>query len=334
MAASAAVQIATKTSAQFGQIGAYIFTSLPGWVAALVIIIAAIIFAKIARHLVENKMAEKGLEEEHQEIQLLTGRIVYSVIIIIGLTISLKIIGLDMTLIVAAMAFGLGIAMQDIISNFLAGVIILVKKNFAIGDFLMINGALGRVVEIQSRVTLLQAIDGTRVIVPNTDLLDKKNKSYTTNPFRRIEVVTSVDIRSDLRNALKVCLLAAKNTKGVVQDPAPAVAVVDFTDSEVDIAVRVWCKSLGGWKNIYSRLMLNLKEAYDKYEIDYPWLMRQPFEDKAVTHGPSADKKIEDKEMDEEFTTLKNLEEQTKNVLHHYETAIDLDDGQVLKPVS
>ncbi|MBI5754252.1 mechanosensitive ion channel family protein [Candidatus Peregrinibacteria bacterium] len=313
-------------SNQLSQVGSYILAKIPVWIIAFAIIVISVIVGKIVRHIVEGKMAQKGMEEEYKEVQVLAGRISYFIVITIGLTIGLKIAGLDLTMIVAALAFGLGFAIKDIIGNFFAGVIILVNKNFKIGDFVMVNGVLGRVVEIQSRVTILQSTDGSRIIVPNTQLLDKKNSSFTGNPFRRIEVVTSVDIRSDLRNVLKVCMIAAKRTKGVVQNPGPAVAVVEFTDSEIDIAVRVWAKSLGGWKNIYSRLMLNLKEAFDEYEIDYPWLMRQPFDDKEIPHGLNVDKKIEDKEMDEEFTA------ETKP--GHYEVAIDLDDGQVLKPIA
>lgn len=329
--ATVSTKVATSASDQFSQLGSYLLQKAPLWITALIIIFGSVIVAKIVSRIVENKMSEKGMEEEYKEVQILAGRLSYFVIMAVGVTVGLRVAGIDITLILAAVAFGIGFAMQDLISNLFAGVIILVSKNFKIGDFIMVNGALGRVVEIQSRVTLLQAIDGTRIIVPNVQLLDKKNSSYTSNPFRRIEVVTSVDIRSDLKNVLEVCMLAARNTKGVVQDPGPAVVVVEFTDSEIDIAVRVWCKSLGGWKNIVSRLMLNLKEAFDKYEIDYPWLMRQSFDDKDIPHGLNIDKKVEDKELDEEFSSLKTLEEDAKTVLHKYEMAIDLDDGQVLK---
>ena len=61
------------------------------------------------------------------------------------------------------------------------------------------GGTIGRVVEIQSRVTILQAIDGTKVIVPNAELFRKQVTSYTSNPFRRIEVEIGVDYRTDLK---------------------------------------------------------------------------------------------------------------------------------------
>lgn len=329
--ATVKAKVASQASDQISQLVSFVFEKIPLWIVALVVIGFSLILAKIVSRIVENRMAEKGMEEEYKEVQVLAGRISYFIVLTLGLTIGLKIAGIDITLIIAAAAFGLGFAMKDLISNFFAGVIILASKNFTIGDFVMVNGALGKVVEIQSRVTLLQAIDGTRIIVPNVQLLDKKNSSFTSNPYRRIEVVTSVDIRSDLKNVLKVCMIAAKNTKGVVQNPGPAVVVVEFTDSEIDIAVRVWCKSLGGWKQIVSRLMLNLKESFDKYEIDYPWLMRQTFDDKDIAHGINIDKKIEDKELDEEFVTLKDFESEKETVIHHYEEVIDLDDGQVLK---
>lgn len=332
-AANAAQDVTTQTSDQLSQLVADFIAKIPLWIAAFVVIIFSILAAKIVRRIVENKMAEKGIEDEHKEVQVLGGRISYVIILTIGFTAGLKIAGIDLTTIIAAVAFGIGFALKDIITNFLAGVIILVNKNFTIGDFIVISGTLGRVLEIQSRVTILQAIDGTKVIVPNAQLFNKQVVSYTSNPFRRLEIMTRVDYRSDLRNALKVCMTAVKKTKGALVEPKPAVLVVNFGDSEVDIAIRIWVESRAGWKKIVSRLMINLKEAFDEYKIDFPRGIRQIVYDKEWEHGMDVDKKVVDKELDKEFESVK-IAEEGPAIAGSQEVSIDLDDGQVLKPIA
>lgn len=329
---AAADKVTSQTSGQLADLVTTVIGAIPFWIAAFVVIVLSVIVAKIVRSVVENKMAEKGIENEHKEIQILGGRISYVVILTIGFTTGLKIAGIDLTSIIAAVAFGIGFALKDIITNFLAGIMILVSKNFTIGDFIVVGGTLGRVIEIQSRVTILQAIDGTKVVVPNAQLFNKQVVSYTSNPFRRLEIMTRVDYRSDLRNALKVCMTAVKKTKGVLVEPKPVVLVVNFGDSEVDIAVRIWVESRAGWKKIVSRLMINLKDAFDEYKIDFPRGIRQIVYDKEWEHGMDVDKKVQDKELDKEFESVKVAEEVV--TAGSQEISIDLDDGQVLKPIA
>lgn len=334
-ATNAAQQVTSETTDQISKMVAGLIANIPLWIAAFIVIVFTVIVAKIARRVVENKMAEKGIEDEHKEVQVLGGRLTYMVILTLGITVGLKIAGIDLTTIIAAVAFGIGFALKDMITNFLAGIMILLNKNFTIGDFIIVEGTMGRIIEIQSRVTIMQAADGTKVVVPNAQLFNKQVTSYTSNPFRRIDVETSVDYRADLKNALKVCLIAAKRTKGVLAVPKPAILVSEFGDSEIVISVRVWVESRAGFKKIQSRLLINLKEAFDEYNIDYPFTMSQVVYDKDMTHGDNIDKKVEGAEYEHEFASVKVAEKEEKAVSPDPQTvAIDLDDGQTLKPLA
>jgi small-conductance mechanosensitive channel len=331
----AADKVSGETSSQISDLVATVIEKVPLWIAAFVVIILSFLAAKIVRSIVENKMAEKGIEDEHKEIQILGGRMSYVIILTIGFTTGLKIAGIDLTSIIAAVAFGIGFALKDIITNFLAGIMILMSKNFTIGDFIVVEGTMGRIIEIQSRVTVLQAVDGTKVVVPNAQLFNKQVTSYTSNPFRRIEVVTSVDYRSDLKNALKVCLIAAKKTKGVLLEPKPAVLVTEFGASEIVIAVRVWVESRAGFKKIQSRLFMNIKESFNEYNVDFPYAISQVIYDKDMEHGDKIDKKVEGKDLEAEFSSVKVSDnEGTLISADPHAVAIDLDDGQPLKPIA
>lgn len=291
-AANAAGQVTNDTALQLANFIQLIITKIPLWIAAVILIFASIIVSKIARNMVENKLAEKGVDQEHQELQILGGRMAYTVILTLGITASLKIAGIDLTSIIAAAAFGVGFALKDLIMNFLAGIMILVSRHFTIGDFIKVGGTLGKVVEIQSRVTIMQAIDGTKVIVPNAELFKKQVVSFTSNPFRRIDLIVGVDYRHDLENVLKICNNLISNTKGVLVEPKPAVLVDDFGESSISIKIKAWVDAKGGWLKVKSRLIMNIKSEFDKYGIVIPWPIRTISYDK--------DSEIVEKKIQEE----------------------------------
>jgi len=243
-----------------------ITSKIPLWIAAFILILATFLLARIVRGIIESRIADK-VGEEHQEAQILGGRISYIVIMTLGITIALKIAGIDLTTIIAAVAFGIGFALQDLIMNFIAGIMILMGKQFTIGDFIKVGGTMGKIVEIQTRNTVLKAIDGTKVIVPNADLFSNQVVSCTSNPFRRIEVETAIDYRIDMKNAMRVCMAAVKKTKGVLLEPKPAVIYTGFGDSNIDMKVRCWVNSRSSWLKIKSELIRNLMAEYNKYGI-------------------------------------------------------------------
>ena len=268
-----------------------IITKIPLWVAAFIVVVLSFLLARLAQRRIENKMAEKGIDQEHQELQILGGRITYTVVLIIGITIGLKVAGIDLTSIIAAAAFGIGFALKDLIMNFLAGVMILLGRHFTIGDFVKIGDTIGKVIEIQSRVTILQAIDGTKVIVPNSQLFQKQVKSFTSNPFRRIELEFSIDSRNNLQNALDVCLKTTQTTEGIIPEPKPAILVDGFSENGVKIIVRAWVESRGAWLKVKSRLAKNIKHALDAHGISVPYPIQVAMQDK----DPTASEKMLEK---------------------------------------
>lgn len=328
-AATATEDVATGATVELTNLLELVITRIPLWIAAGIVIVLSVIAAKIARKIVENKFADRGIEEEHQEIQILGGRITYAGILIIGITVGLKIAGIDLTTIIAAGAFGIGFALKDMIMNFLAGVMILVGRHFSIGDFINVGGVTGKVVEIQSRVTVLQAVDGTKVIVPNAELFRNKVTSYTSNPFRRIEITTGVDYRSNLENALKVCMKAVKSTKGILLEPKPSILVTEFGDSEMVIKVRAWVESKSGWLKIKSELIKAIKHEFEEYDVAMAWPIVQVAYDK----DQKAEEKILKEEIEKEEDE-KPLQPTIQATQMATPEAIEIgDDEQPLKPL-
>lgn len=279
-AVSAAEETASASASEIAKAVDFIITKIPFAIAGLLIIIISIGVAKLVRSMVITKLAEKGVEEDHKELQVLSGRIAYTAILTLGITAGLEIAGIDLTTIIAAVAFGIGFALKDLIMNFLAGIMILVSRHFTIGDFIEVGGTVGKIEEIQSRVTLLKSLDGTRVIVPNAELFKKQVTSMTSNPMRKFALEVTIDYRNNLQNAIKIALNSAKTAKGVLIEPKASVTVVGFGDHGVNIKIKAWCDSKGGWVKIKSRVAENLKKAFDEHGIIIPYPIHTILNDK------------------------------------------------------
>lgn len=248
-----------------------IYEKAPAWIAAMIVFASSFFVAKIVKEKVIDRVSEK-LGEEDKDVLVLIGRVTYAGVLGVGITIALKIGGIDITPLVAAIGFGLGFAMQDLVMNFLAGVLILMNRPFHIGDYIKVNDTVGQVMEIQSRATILKALDGTRIIVPNADLFTTQVTSFTSNPFRRVEIELGVSYAADLGHATRVTMEVLKAHPKVLHEPAPGVLWTGFGDENIDFTARFWVGSKDGWIKVKSELIQAIKKAYDEQGIEmaYP----------------------------------------------------------------
>lgn len=286
---STANTVASETENQITKMVTFFITQLPLWIVSVIVIVATFIIARIVKAAVENKMTKEGFEEEHREIQIVAGRTVNAAVLIIGITIGLKIGGLDLTAILAAGAFGIGFALQDLIMNFLSGVMILTARHYTIGDTIKVNGTLGKIVEIQTRATVLKAFDGTKIVVPNSDLFKNQVTSYTSNPFRRIQLDNGVAYGSDLKKTQEVVLNAVKATKGVLVEPKPSLFFYEWGDSSVNFKVNAWVETKSGWIKTRTRLIMNIDQALADAGIEVPY----PIQTVHVEKGDDTEKNLE-----------------------------------------
>lgn len=269
--ASAAEDVATGTQDQITGLVTFIVGQIPLWITAFIVLVASFVLARVVKGAVENKMTQEGFEEEHKEIQIVAGRTANAAVLLIGITVALKIAGLDLTPIIAAGAFGIGFALQDLIMNFLAGVMILSARHYSIGDIIKVNGTMGKIIEIQTRATVLKAFDGTKIIVPNAELFKNQVTSLTSNPFRRIQLINGVAYGSDLKKTYQVVMEAVKNTPGVLAMPRPSMFFYEWGDSSINFKVNSWVDTKGGWVKIRNQLIMNIGDALDRAGIEIPY---------------------------------------------------------------
>lgn len=248
----------------------YLIGRVPSWIAGFLVFVLTIFVAKLAKSAVESRISSQ-VDEEHQDILILSGRVTYYGTLVFGITIALKVAGMDLTPLLAAVAFGVGFALRDLIMNFLSGVFILVSRQFTIGDFIKVGATVGKVMEIQTRATILKAIDGTKVIVPNAELFTSQVVSYTSNPLRRVIVPLYVSYDTDLSYATKIAIEVLKKHPKIQKKPSPSVIVKDYGDSTIDLAARFWVGSRDGWFKVRSEIMHQMWEAFQAAGIVVPY---------------------------------------------------------------
>lgn len=248
----------------------YVISRVPNWIAGFIVFVLSIFIAKMAKAAVEARISDQ-VDEEHQEVLVLAGRVTYFGTLALGITVALKIAGIDLTTILAAVAFGIGFALRDLIMNFIAGVLILVSRQFTIGDFIKVGDTIGKVMEIQTRATILKAIDGTKVIVPNAEIFSNQVISFTTNPLRRVIVPLYISYDTDINYAMKVALEILKKNPKILKKPAPSVVIKEYGDSSIDLAARFWVGSRDGWYKIRSEVMQQMWDGFTEAGINVPY---------------------------------------------------------------
>lgn len=296
VSSNAVSNAAQDNTDQLSKLVAGFLAGIPLWIAAIVIAILSYALATMVRRSIENKLTKEGVTEEHREVQIVASRSAFFVVLIIGITTALSIVGIDLKPIVAAGAFGLGFALQDIIMNLISGMMILAAHHYTIGDIISVNGVSGRIEEIQTRATIIKAFDGTKVIVPNADLFSNVVISKTSNPFRKLSFIQGVGYNADLKQVMDLTLAVVKNIPGVLAKPKPTVIFTDWDDTYVLFKINVWIESKGGkMVKVKNRVIMDIYNAYNEAGIDVPYPIQTIHMDKGeadLTPQDQIDQKV------------------------------------------
>ena len=261
---------AEKTSGTAFDILGFVLTNLPLWITAMVVFALSMILGTILKGVVENRLASK-ISEEHQEILIISGRMTFVGIVIIGGTISLAIAGINVTNLIAAIGFGVSFGLQDTIANFVAGIGLLASRPFTIGDWISVNGKMGKVTEIRVRATYLTTFDGLRLIVPNSQLYKSQVLSYTSNPMRRLKVPAYIRYYADMKEVYAICLNVVKSHNEILLEPKANIVVTELGDYYIALQVRFWVDSKSLWRRIQSKIYIEIQNKLEAAGIDAPY---------------------------------------------------------------
>jgi small-conductance mechanosensitive channel len=218
--------------------------------------------------------------ETHTTVYAFT-RLIRYVVWIVGTLIGLTYLGFELTSLAflgGAIGVGIGFGLQNIFSNFISGIIILVEKTLKIGDYVDLqSGVRGTVTEISMRYTRVTTNDSVDILVPNSEFINGRVTNWTFNErSRRIRVPFGVAYGSD-KNAVREAAIAAAMSvrdQGLIIDDAhqPVVLLLAFGDSSLNFELRVWVgpKLISRPGGTTSRLLWALEEELTKRGIEIP----------------------------------------------------------------
>jgi small conductance mechanosensitive channel len=169
-----------------------------------------------------------------------------------------------------AAGLAVGLALQGSLSNFAAGVLIVLFRPYKVGDWIEGGGISGAVEEVQILTTVLKTGDNKRVIVPNSQIMGTTITNYSANETRRVDLVVGVSYGDDIDKVRKELqdLVAADDR--ILDDPAVTIAVSELADSSVNFVVRPWVKTADYW-GVYFDLTEAIKKRFDEVGISIPF---------------------------------------------------------------
>ena len=173
---------------------------------------------------------------------------------------------------IASAGVAVGLALQGSLSNFAGGILILLLKPFAVGDYIIViqEGIEGTVKEIQIFYTKLATVDNQTVVVPNSILTSNSLTNVTARPERQLDLKVGIDYDSDLKEAKKLIEDMLYSDPSVIQDEEIKVFVDSLGDSAVMIGLRAWVKTEEYWATRW-RLTEQIKLTFDEAGIEIPY---------------------------------------------------------------
>ncbi len=183
-------------------------------------------------------------------------------------------VGVSTSGIVAALSatvVGVGLALKDSLGNIAGGILLLFSPRFSTGDYIATEGDEGTVISVELLHTTLQTPDAKRISIPNGVLINSHITNYSTEDKRRVEIIFPISYESDVDLAKELALKTLSKHSLVLDEPAvPFVRVKGYSDSAVNLTMRVWCKREDYW-TVYFDLTEELRKVFNQNGITLPY---------------------------------------------------------------
>lgn len=251
--------------------------ALPSILLAVGVVVLFYLLSGVTRKIFNTALKRTKLRVQ---IKKLISTLAGVIILIIGLFLALQILDLDQavtSLLAGAGIVGIaiGFAFQDMLSNFIAGVMLASKSPFRNGDYIETNGFGGFVKSVDLRYTKIVTLDGKAVYIPNKEIFENALVNFSSEPERRIEVEVGVAYESDLKKVEKTAMEAVKKLHNV-KNKKIEVQFTSFGGSSIDLIVKFWVDSKGDLNTLdgQSEAIKLIHEAFEKNGIGMPFPMR------------------------------------------------------------
>lgn len=252
--------------------------SLGNVIIALTMLVFATRLSRLVTRLIDKRVIQKFVPERSSQVTYQTFAFYASLAGFV--TLSLAIAGIPLTVFTVfggALAIGVGFGSQNIVNNFISGIILLVEQPIKVGDIVELDNIMGSVLTIGTRSTQVRNAEGKIFVVPNSFFLEKSvlNWSYE-NPLVKTQVGFGVAYNSDVRLVENVCMDILLNTEGVLQTPIPLVVFENFSDSNLEFQLHFWIdiSVVSSAMEIRSIVRFKIDEKFKQHKIEMAFPQR------------------------------------------------------------
>ena len=196
--------------------------------------------------------------------------------LLLGILIALSQLGIQLAPLLAGfgiVGFIMGFALQDTLSNFASGVMVLVYRPFDVGDIIEAGGVMGKVSEMSLVSTTILTFDNQKLVVPNNKIWGDVIRNVTAQRVRRVDMTFGIGYSDDISHAERILTDIVVSHEHVLKDPEPVIKLHNLGDSSVDFVVRPWVKTENYW-NVYWDITRRVKEGFDEEGISIPFPQR------------------------------------------------------------
>ena len=241
--------------------------------AALIILVLGTLAAKLIRNGLRRIMRKRKVDETLTSFVCNLSYAVFLVFVIIAAINKLGFQTTSFIAIIGAAGLAIGLALQGSLSNFAAGVLMIIFRPFKAGDYIEGGGTAGTVEEIEIFTTKLVSPDNKYIIIPNAKMLSDNIVNYSTKETRRVTLTFGISYSEDIDKARSVIQGIIDQEDRILEEPKPAVLVSTLGESSVDLSVRVWTQNADFW-GVHFDILEKVKKAFDAHDITIPFPQR------------------------------------------------------------
>jgi small-conductance mechanosensitive channel len=200
------------------------------------------------------------------------------VVLVVAFIFGLQILGFNLSVLLAgsaALLVGVGLGLQNLFSDFVSGIIILIESSVKVEDVIEVNGLVCKVQKINLRTTTVLTREDKYIILPNSDLTRNQLINWThSNVSSRFEISVGVDYSSDVKLVMKLLKDAALEHKDVLRSPPPSVRFDDYADSSLKFLLFFWSEEVFRVESIKSEMRVRIFELLRENKITIPFPQR------------------------------------------------------------
>ncbi|MBE8596413.1 small-conductance mechanosensitive channel MscS [Xenorhabdus sp. BG5] len=239
-------------------------------VSAILILIVGLFVAKLVNKAVKRVMSLRGIDTTISDF--LSAIIRYAIIAftIIAVLGKLGIQTASVIAVIGAAGLAVGLALQGSLSNFAAGVLLVIFRPLRTGEYVSIGAVEGTVMQVQIFSTTLRTADGRIVVIPNGKIIADNIINTTREPDRRTQIMVGVAYDADIDEVKRVLSDVIQEDQRIQHEKGVTIRLHEMAPSSLNFIVRVWTSNGDAW-NVYWDLMENFKRALDKHNIGIPF---------------------------------------------------------------